>query len=703
MAHELYYTAHFSNEQSQDVEIFFYKKDAVPAGTVENYEILACETTDNSKGQSKYDSTVIVRELFLLLFTTDADSITWETFVSSEHDTWKIEAKVDGQFYFEGFIVPDEGNAPFQDKPYEIPIRATNGLALLKSVELSDWAGDPFDGEHTLIEYIAGALKKTGLDLSIRIYCGYFHLSMLNKGNGLQYDMFNQAMLDYRTFQKDPTTFVSCYDALMIILDKFCRLEYWNGMWVIQNLAELQYLPVNNYYVDYTSTGSVSGYAQDSSNHAQVGKDVDIYPIHEDQSIYARYAVKSVLTRYSYTPWPEVPKNNRFERGTEFETGTALDEDDIDNDSDTSEVIGTYKKFTIPNWEFGKILSPIPANFPFPLTTPDGNAYVKSVYNSFGVEIQRKVVIETPASGFHWLRSEAIPVKRESKVRISLKKKFAADFTGGSDTATTAALAYIVDDSGTQFWGLSTASPGGSIPAGKWVHNSLSQLVIQYVEDQDSRKYAGLDITSMAIPSDGNLFIVFNCGTGPVGATQDYANFNFEYLPFVAGGYLQIKGDYFNRVQSANFPDRVDEEVLISDSPQKVFKGALLFNNQLTDQAWYRFGEIGDPNITGDHRHFKELLNLSRFNHSRRRMYALEGSFNGLNYAAQNDQLNKKPIAFFKRYRQVDMSAQREFVLVPPLKMDIIRGWVTANLVEVKKDNNDGTEEGTAEFKYTFK
>ncbi len=706
MAYELYYTAHFTNEQSQSVEIFIYKKDADPPDTVEVYEVSEdngrCNLTDNGEDQTKYNC-IIVRELSLSLWTTDDKSLTWETFIDTEHDTWKIEVIIDTQKYFEGFITPDEGNGPFQDKPYDVNILATNSLALLKGTELSDVNGDPFDTDHTLIEYIAGALKKTGLDLPIRIYCGYFHLSMQNKGDSLDNDMFQQTDLNYRTFQKDPTTFVSCYDALKIILDKFCTLEYWNGMWVIASIAEKQYISDTRYYVDYDSDGAVIAGAIDTHDHGRIGKQMELYPINENQEISSRFAVKSVATRFPYNTWPEIPKNNKFDRGTEFENGVALDEDDIDNDGDTSEVIGTYKKFTIPDWEFGKLTSAAPANFPFVLGPPDGAAYVKRVYNTFGVEIIRKVVIEKPSTGLHWLRSEPIPVKKDSKIKIGLQGKFPANFVSGGPTSRILALVYVVDDSGTQFWGLNTVSLDGTIPAGGWEFNGVGTLAVIYSVNQDSSDYTGFSFTSLAIPSDGNLYIVLQHSSVFVtGATVDLSDFTFEYLPFVAGGYVQVKGDYVQRIQSANFPDIIDEEVSISDSPQKAVKGALLFNNQLTDPAWYRHGPVSDPNVLDETRHFKELLNLARFNHSYRRMYALEGDFNGLNYAPENDPTNKLPIGFFWMYREVDMTTPRDFVLVPPLKMDIMRGWITANLVEVKKDNNDGTQEGTAEFKYIF-
>lgn len=710
MAYELYYTAHFSNEQSQNCEVYIYKKDAAPPAEVENFEIpedeARCVINDASEGQSKYEC-IITRELSLSLFATEGNSLTWETFISPEYDTWKIELLIDGQYYFQGFITSDEGNAPFQDKPYNVNIKATNGLSLLKGVSLSDTEGDEFDGDHPLIDYIAGALKKTGLNINIRIYCGYFHLSMLNKGNSLFTDLFQQTELNYRTFMKDATTFVSCYEALMIILDRFCTVEYWNGMWMIFNIAEKQYIPVKRYYVDYSSSGSSIGGGMDTNNYGQIGKSVDIYPINEMQNISSKFGVKSVTTRFEYNIWPEIPRNNKFERGTEFETGDAEDVDDIDGDGDTSEIIGTYKKFTIDNWELGTV--DLNSGPDFPLGPPTGDAYRRSVYNNFNVEIDRAIVIETPTTGIHWLRSEGIPVTWGSKIKISLQKKFTADFTGGSDQFSQVARVYLVPiGSATDYYALYNDKAGVATGTGRWKLESGTPpdaLIIDYVEDQDSRKYASLNVESLAIPANGTLYFAFNCSaSGTVGPEQWYKDFVLEYLPFAAGGYIPVKGDYIKRTQSANFPDVIDDEVNISDSLHRVVKGALIFNDQLTDAAWYRYGDhtIGDANPLGDAFQFKELLNIGRYNHAYRKMFALEGDFNGLNWAPENDQLNKMPIGFFWMYREVDMGSVRDFVFTPPLKMDIIKGWISGRLAEVFNNSQDGTRVETVEYKYQF-
>lgn len=706
MAYVETYKIHFTNEQNQEVLATIYKKDGDIVDPVPEYPCSAFELSDKSEGQTKYDSTIIARELILSIWSEESDDITWETFITAEHDEWKIVVTIDSQPYFEGFITPDEGNALFQDKPYEVTIRATNGLALLKNTALVDLDGNNFSGEHSLIEYIAAALKQTGLSLPIRVRCGYFNQGMSDKGDGvggINNDMFAQSYLDYRTFQKDPTTFVSCYDALTIILDKFCRLEYWFGYWQIKCIAELQYLPGSDYYVDYTANGSSPAGTVESENYAQIGKAVDIYPINEDQNIYSRFAIKSAKTIYNYDVWPELPKNNKFTRGTFIVGGSGNVYEQDQNGDDTATQIGTFQDYFIDDWTFGTFFAgpSAIANLPALGAGIDFPAWRRSSSNSYNIEFNREVLIEKTQNETQVLQSSVIPVYAGDKLNITFDFKLSFNFNDQLNIA--AVQVYILPNSG----GFPYWWRDGAGITNRWRRNGAAAeaIFVNYVDGNDKTKvYKSVSLESQPIPVDGVAYVqLLNVMDDSMPNHTYFRNFNIEYIPFVAGGYIQVDGDYWLRSQNKSFPDVAEDEVSISDSPKKVFKGALLLNNgSLTAPQWYRYAGFVLP----ESKHFKELLNIARFNHSYRRMYAIEGTFNGLNYSAQNNQLNKFPIGFHKRYRMVDLTNQRDFVLVPPLKMDLIKGWVSANLVEVinTANANDGTQTGdSSSFNYIFK
>ncbi|WP_276483554.1 hypothetical protein [Paraflavitalea pollutisoli] len=712
MAYTLYYTANFNDEANRLVEVSIFRKDGAPIDVV-NIDTVDLSFTDNGETQDKYNW-IIMRQLELILSVDTDTPITWETFVADDYTDWKITVLIDSMPFFEGWIMPDEGSAPFLDPPYDITIKATNGLALLREKDLVDVNGIKFNDDNSLISYIAGALKQTGLELPIRTRCSYLFASMLNKGNGLEYDMFSQAFLNYGTFLSDATTFNSCFDSLKRILNGFCVLEYWNGMWQITCLADRQYVPGDWFYVDYDANGENSTGAQELENYAQVGKSVDIYPINENQEISSQFAANEVKTVFKFEINPELPKNNKFDRGDFVSEGPQPDEEDNDGDGNTSEIIGTYKLYDVADWDIGQVdLFDAPA---FILSAPEGNTYIRRIYNPYGIETKREILMETPTSSGtgdeKWMRSKPIPVRLGDILRIRLGKRYDTDFTGGGSSFTIVARAYIIlPGGGTTYYSLTNVVDGVSGGKGVWILEAGTPpnfLAIDYVEDQNSTKYATIDVETLPIPVNGTFYIAFagRPDPGTVGARQFFTDFNLEYLPFISNGYLQVQASTWTRTQAKTFPDKIEHNVQISDTVKPVLKGSLLFVNDLvnveTDGNWYRFHSIATPNPTDEHRQFTELLNIGQFNDAYRRMYKISGDFDGVTYAPDNDQLSKKPIGFHKTYRFVDMTSPRDFVLVPPLKINVGRGWIEANFQEVSAGDSDGTQTGTGTFNYKF-
>lgn len=700
MAYVTTYTVNFTNQLDEEVEVLIQEKDGTATDPI-NYECEQLEITTNGEEQSPFDC-ILAKQLTLVFHVPEGDTaMDWSTLLASNYDDWKIIVTINGtRKEFEGFLVPEEGSVPFHDKPYSITLKATTGVALLKGVALTDVNDDNFNSEHTLIEYIAGALKKTGLALPIRCYCSYFNIAILEKGASLDNDLFGQIYLDYRTFLKDATTFVSCYDALKIILDKFCTLEQWNGMWQIACIGDKQYLRGDGFYVDYDENGENPAGAQVTENYAEVGTYKPLFAIDNDQVRSGKFSIKSARTEYEYKVWPEIPKNNVFERGTQIGSGTNPDST-------------TYKTFSINDWNQGEVDLfdlPNPA-----MSSVSQKFYRKSSYNSFGIEVGREIIGETISTDdlnhSFWLRSEGIPINKGDKIKFSLQKKFDNNFgSGGSTVFTIPAVLYIATASTAYY--LDNNIDGHQTGVGRWrvAVNLAGQLIVEYPPGSNTTEYASLEVTSEAAPVDGTFYIALSVD-GPIantGANQYYKDITLEYLPFVAGGYIPVKGDYFERTQSIALPDIIEEDVKISDSPKKVFQGSLLFDNGgssliLTQQNWYRYNTIASPNPGPELLGFKDLLNLARFNFQWRRMQSVSGTFRGLSYEPQNDIDNKLPISFHIRYRLTDLPDERYFVLVAPLKQDLIKGTTNVTFLEVSKDGDDGTQLQTAqELKYIF-
>lgn len=680
MAYFTKYTCNFTNQLDEEVEVLIQQKDG--SGYAVNYPCERLEITTNGEEQSPFDC-ILAKQLTLVMHIPESDTdMDWDTLLASNYDDWKIIVTINNtRKEFEGFLVPEEGSVPFRDKPYSITLKATTGIALLKGVSLTDVNGDNFNGEHTLIEYIAGALKKTGLNLPIRCYSSYFLNANNNKTAGLEYDMFGQIYLDYRTFLKNPLDFISCYEALQLILNKYCTLEQWNGYWQICNIADKQYLTGDNFYVDYDENGENPIGAQVTEGYAEVGKYKPLFAIAGDQLRSGKFAIKSARTQYDYKVWPEVPKNNKFEKGTQ--TGSGSNPDGT-----------TYKTFTIDGWMYGTKNTP---SLPSLGATTD-TAYRTSTYDVFGIEKNREITLEDFTSGEKILQSDPIPVAIGDKFKIDVDIMY----IGGGSGTRNVFYAYIIEDGTGVKYFLHHAYSGSVLLKPVWsvgVSNAIQ------AQSDDFSQWQSVNSEASAIPVNGTMYLAFAANVDSVHPI--FRNFTFEYLPFIAGGYLQVKGDYYLRSQSVSLPDIAEDNVKLSDAPRKLLQGAMLFDNGGTSKVltllWYRFHSIATPNPTGEEKGFKDLLNLARLNYQWRRMQSIEGTFLGLSYEPQNDPDNKMPVGFHKRYRLTDLPDEGYFVLVAPLKQDLIKGTTNATFLEVSKDGDDGTQLDTAqELKYIF-
>lgn len=689
MAYNTQYQTIFHNELEQEVTINIDQKDSGVV-TPEPFFISELELNDSTD-----ENTIIARECTFTIFAEDSSSITWETFLSGDYDEWRISVIIDGKTHFTGFLAPEEGNAAFLPKPYDIKLRATNGLKLLKDVSLTDTAGDAFHGKFTAIEYITACLQKTLLELPFRAYGSIYNVDMNDRGDDPVADYLSQIKFDHRTFMKDATTFKSCYDVLLDLLGRHSRLFFWNGMWVIFYTAEHQYKPGGLWYTNYDAEGIVIDGAEDTEDISAVGETQLIYPQDEDQIVNSSFAIKFAKSIFNYKPWPEIPLNNKFQRGTLIGSG-------VDGDGNT------YEDYSIDDWTATMAdITATPPNFDF--DPVEGDLYVRRTSNIYGIELRREIFFETPTTSspgggyVKWLMAEPLPVNQGDKFRISNSLKFDNDFSGAGDSFSIIGRVYLVPDSGTDYYALDNNQGGQETTFGKWIKESGTPpnfISVDIPEDSDSTKYKSITIEADSIPVNGTLYIALqhsNDGTN-AGGNKWFTGFEFEYLPFVVNGYVQVKGDYWKHAQNANQQDVDEGELKTSDTIVRVLQGCMFNADGLTatTPTWYRHG------LT-ESKHFKELVNIGRYNLGYRRFWRIEGSFTGLNYSTIADPLVQNPLSYHKNYRFTDLAEPRDFILVPPLRMDLCTGVIKAIFEEVYKTEDDGTQTGdTEEFNYIF-
>lgn len=682
MAFYLHHTITFYNCLNEALYIELYKKDVVP-GAVTTLLGNSFSVNYPTGDGDKFD-TIISCEAKLSFTLYPDNTEEFDDFIVTFADEWKMIAYDDGQVVFVGFLTPGEGRAEFQDKPHHISLSAVDGLGLLKGTPLTQDNGEVFTNINLIIDYVIAILDKTGLGLNLRLFSNIVEESMQDRTQNTQADTFNQTGLHARTFLKNATEFYDCYTALERILAEYFCVYQWNGKWVILRIGELQEnVGAKIWHTEYNAAGTIVGADQNLYDPGAVGRDRLIHPVEVSQFIGSNYAIKSSRYTYNYSTWPEIPTNNKFERGTLFDSGN------IDPTT-------TYKNFTIDDWLYG-ITNPSqtstqPPNGMLPTTDL---AYRKSTYNLYGVETLREIVLERNGgvAGHRFLRPEGIPVNQFDRIDISVDFK-----TSQGGTGTRQYLFVMLE----QLPGASGAGyrldNGGSAPADGigtlvWKQQvAMAFLAKSYQSGEDASEYYSFFLQPPPLPINGTLYIIFMSFDPPVGRIVTYKNFSFNYYPSVAGSNAQVKGDYSETLQNDRYKDTIDEEVFISDSSKKVLQGALYRENltDLTTPTWHRYSVF-------ESKHFKEIGELARFNNNYRRMWKIDGQFDGLKFTPANNATAIEPLSFHRQFTFPDSSkvAGHYFVLVPPLTLNYSEGRADMNFIEVLQDGaGDGNNTG---------
>lgn len=699
MAYIPTYKTRFTDEQMNIVVITLSEKDGDAVSVTEFACSAARLSYNGDEGKFNPISGMTCEvELFIDVDETDPTPI----LVQAKKDTWLVTVTIDDKPFFSGYLLADEYGAPFQDLPYNIKITATDGIGLLKEVTM---ANSDFTAHHSIIAYVAYCLQQTGLSLPIRVKDYIYHSSFNDRADNTAADFFSQAYLEYRTFLKDATTFENCYDALEIIFKENYRLSQDNGEWKISRLGMLQHVPFVEYETLYDANGENPVGVEISENYATVGKKELIYPHGEDQIKYIKKAVKSSKATFNYDIWPELPRNNKFERGSQVSTGIALDDSDIDGDGNFTEVIGTRKSFAINDWSWGEFSLTDAPNFTMN-TGPVEQPLINRIYNPFDLEIIREVSIPpSPNAGgglIAGLKCENIPVVQGDRIKFGVDKRYSDDISSGDETFSLAAIVYLIPTGGGAPFYLINSFNEPQLD-GIWatsfsLFSFVAGISVRF-GDTDARKYASVTVESQPIPVTGDLRIILvNPTTGA--SIAYYRNFDLEYLPMVAGGFQKVKGDYNIITQNQDYIDKSEGQFLLSDNPHKVFKGCLLNSSGIPlSPSFYRMG------VT-ESKAYKAIGNYARFNFEHRRMSMIEGSFTSLMYAPQNNQEFYYPVSLHKQYRFVDLAGQdKRFLLCSPVEMDLVKGYLTARFWEIYDDAHlylDGHTNGTEEFKYIF-
>lgn len=677
MSYALTYTSEikqfYSGEIPRTIYIKISEKDGLGGDTV-----LDCSHFSvRSSGNERVDDTIITWTAHLRFNSGLDETLTNETFLTDTYDRWKVEAEVEGKNVFTGFIEPSFGGYEFKSRPFAVEVTCTDGLGLLKFQPATDVSEVDFDGLNPIIEYIAGALTKTGLELPIRTICNIFEKSM-NEDS----DLFNQARLHHRTFMKSSNEFVSCYDVLEIILKGYMLFQ-WYGQWVISYRGELFETegPTVDYCV-YDKDGVFEDKFSDLLGPINIGKEELIHPINFDQTITYQPSVRQVRTEYKY----ELPENL------------------VDNEKFTNlgDALIPYEPghYALEGWSkyTGNFIDESPYDGPEP--------YLRIITNPYGFELERYIHVQAhdPNSGSNILRNYVrndntdFWVEQGDTVTVSLEWRLTA---------------FLQSDIKYMMIALETFGPfpGGSLRMfltkdGSWISTPtacgyLAEALNRGV-GANPMQWQQSELKPFTIPKAGSLYIMLGPGnpTNHPTIAYEFKNLEITYNTFAKDDKKNtVKGDYYSTEQNIVVKDAIDEPIGISDSPRKIFKGALFGStgDVATYPTWYR-----KDNFNENH-HYKSLVNWALWKLNYRRMKRINGSFRGTLCTSDNYPSERYPLAFHKHFRFTNDSQYRMYMLTGPVEIDYIENQFKATFVEVKGPNRGGNPSGDSrQYKLIF-
>lgn len=491
-------------------------------------------------------------------FVSDSN-YSMSTFANGSDQRWGVHyyIGVSTKTVFKGWLVLDDLSEPLLAPANEVTLTATDNLGSLKDVKLTNDEELVLVGKYKIIDIIAYCLKKTGLELDIRVA---FNIKQsgdetdVTTQNSTDEHFFTQTYLDAYTFEEEIGVLENCYSVLEKVVGPEAFITQSRGQWWIVRIDEIEGQNKGLYVTSFDSDGvfSENRGEKDYEKFLYMGSAIQLSE--EASTVKATRPNKSVRLTYNYDYPRDLPYN------------VSLREGDLD-----TTVSPTQKRYVADGWRLLENLSTP--------TTPTGELFVEIILDSNGYETERYLLLTSPISptSNNLAVSHPIEVHKTDRFTLSFDTATSTDMTGSALTYTQrVATIRLVGHDGT-YWMMD--SDGVWYQSNSTWSSNFKDIERQFVpNDTDTTEFYNFSLDSDDIPTDGDLYIDFYALNQQVSAIDDvdikFNNINFEYKPFVDGGYRTYQGQYFECSQTGDYKAKVEDEVFTSDGPRKLCRGA---------------------------------------------------------------------------------------------------------------------------------
>lgn len=263
MAYNLQYkiTAATKNDKIAVVEM--YIDDTVTS--VIEYPAIAIQLQYIPKSDNIYEP-IYASQLNVSMDVTD-DQENIPNFTTLDDRKYLVKLFIDEEIYWQGWVLSDLVQYSFSTGRKELSFNAIDGLGMLDYIPFTftetNVVGNTKLSPQTVLYFLYTCLAEIGFPIGLHLLtaCSYYAAGMYTRGDGTQYEPFNQSYLRPVYFQNNDETYQSCLVILTKILKSFgCKLYQANGKWNIIAINEFAAAPyfAYTYYTEYNADGSLS-------------------------------------------------------------------------------------------------------------------------------------------------------------------------------------------------------------------------------------------------------------------------------------------------------------------------------------------------------------------------------------------------------------------------------------------------------------
>ena len=256
MAYYDKYKLTFATKTSKTVYLYL-QEDLPSAPTLIEYIGVDISLNYIPSGDDIYEA-IYASELSVIMDVTD-NLANIPDFVTVNDRKYFVKLYLGSDLEWCGYTLSDNVQMTYTSGRKQLAFTCVDGLGMLRNIPLEiNNVGNRTNSLKTVLEYILIALNALDFPTTPNLMtsCSYYALDMNDRGDGTQYEPFNQSYLPIRTFKNEDYTFESSYDVLEKLVKSFgCRLFQAGGKWWI--VAVNEFANTNNYFTQYNYLGAV--------------------------------------------------------------------------------------------------------------------------------------------------------------------------------------------------------------------------------------------------------------------------------------------------------------------------------------------------------------------------------------------------------------------------------------------------------------